>query len=111
MNQIDVTITVNVDNLKPSELSALHRLTGQAVASLTGGTVIDSRAQRVADEIAAYDWDNSLTREFAWLIADREEEDAEEVIEWIHKNENDPFIWDRVSDMADRITESARMGA
>lgn len=54
-----------------------------------------------------YDWDNSLPKAFADLIEDREEDNAEAVIEWIHENESGHEMWDLIGGLADHIERVA----
>lgn len=89
----------------------------QPVADVvTAGTLID---QESGDDlpistvvvITSDSWDNTVPRELASCLRDREDDKSVRAAEWLEDNENEDYLWNLIGDLLDRITELANEGA
>lgn len=85
----------------------------------TAGTLIDPDTgddlELVSTLIADVDqdatpsraWDNTVPRELAGVLEDREDERSVRAAEWLAEHENDDAVWDLIGSLLDRITQMA----
>lgn len=83
----------------------------------TSGTLIDPdsgddleiTAARITLTIESQDdgWANSIPRELADALLDREDEESERAAEWLAEHENDDVVWNLIGPLLDQITEMA----
>lgn len=85
----------------------------------TAGTLIDPDTgddlELVSTLIADVDhvatpsraWDNTVPRELAGVLEDREDERSVRAAEWLAEHENDDAVWDLIGSLLNRITQMA----
>lgn len=72
--------------------------------------LIDSieAAEAATRPIGQADFGNDFTRAIAVVIEEREDDDTEAVLAWLHEREDEPFVWVLVGRFVDRIQTMAR---
>ncbi|SMY01188.1 hypothetical protein [Brevibacterium aurantiacum] len=65
-------------------------------------------AEAATRPIGQADFGNDFTRAIAVVIEEREDDDTEAVLAWLHEREDEPFVWVLVGRFVDRIQTMAR---
>ena len=55
----------------------------------------------------AHVWQNTVPRELADVLRDREDEASERAAEWLAEHENDDEVWTLIGRLLDQLTDMA----
>lgn len=120
MPEPDITNTVALERVTLIYHDEQARTHTQPLSDITtAGTLIDPNTgddlELVSALIADVDqdatpsraWDNTVPRELAGVLEDREDERSVQAAEWLAEHENDDEVWDLIGSLLDRITQMA----